>query len=81
MLFGVADEAVGGPDVQGQQYARQRAHPCQVLAQRLLRHEAELFQFVRLPGGPADNNVAERGMRPLVVARKISEGHGGTRGV
>ncbi|MCC7353647.1 MAG: transposase [Anaerolineae bacterium] len=59
------------------------AHPCWALAKRLLRHQEELFQFVLVPGLPADsipggedNNLAERSLRPLVVIRKIS---GGTR--
>jgi transposase len=60
----------------GQQYARADDHPCRMLARRLLRHQEELFQFVRVPGLPADNNLAERGLRPLVITRKIS---GGTR--
>lgn len=58
----------------GRQYAQQGEHPCHALAQRLLRHQDELFVFVRVPGVPADNNLAERGLRPLVVARKISGG-------
>ncbi len=60
----------------GHQYARVRDHPCRALAQRLLRHQDELFQFVIREGVPADNNLAERAARPLVVMRKIS---GGTR--
>lgn len=36
----------------------------------------ELFVFVAIPGVPAHDNLAERSVRPLVVARKIS---GGTR--
>lgn len=60
----------------GQQHARDPAHPCGALAKRLLRHQDELFLFVRLPAVPADNNLAERSLRPLVIARKIS---GGTR--
>ncbi len=50
--------------------------PCRALAKRLLRHLDELFQFVRVAGLAADNNLAERSLRPLVVLRKIS---GGTR--
>ena len=42
----------------------------------LLYSYEELFQFVLLPGVPADNNLAERSIRPLVIMRKIS---GGTR--
>jgi transposase len=60
----------------GLRYAQATDHPCRVLAKRLLRHEDELFQFVRVPGLSADNNLAERCIRPLAVARKIS---GGTR--
>jgi hypothetical protein len=57
-------------------HARAPADPRRALAKRLLRHEDELFEFVRVPGVPADNNLAERSIRPQVVARKIS---GGTR--
>jgi len=57
-------------------YARTKQHPCWALAKRLLRHQDELFQFVRVNGLPADNNLAERSLRPIVVIRKIS---GGTR--
>jgi hypothetical protein len=60
----------------GQQYAYAPEHPCWALAKRLLRHQEELFQFVLRPGVPADNNLAERSLRPLVILRKIS---GGTR--
>jgi transposase len=60
----------------GQQYAFAPAHPCWTLAKRLLRHQEEVFQFVLRPGVPADNNLAERSLRPLVIMRKIS---GGTR--
>ncbi|TLM98623.1 IS66 family transposase [bacterium] len=59
----------------GLAYASQK-HPCQALAKRLLRHQDELFQFVLLDDIPADNNLAERSLRPLIVSRKIS---GGTR--
>jgi len=58
----------------GEQYALVADHPCRVLAKRLLRHQDELFQFVRTPGVPADNNLAERALRPLVIMRKISGG-------
>lgn len=57
-------------------HARDKQHPCWALSKRLLRHEDELFQFVRVQGLPADNNQAERSLRPVVVMRKIS---GGTR--
>jgi transposase len=58
----------------GLKYARSKKHVCQALAKRLLRHEDELFQFVLVEGLSADNNLAERSIRPLVVVRKISGG-------
>lgn len=58
----------------GLQYATAYDHPCCALAKRLLRHQDELFQFVRHESIPADNNLAERALRPLVVQRKISGG-------
>jgi len=51
----------------GLRYARAK-HPCRALAQRLLRHQEELFPFVLV--------LAERSLRPVVVVRQIS---GGTR--
>lgn len=60
----------------GRKYAKQYEHPCNKLAKRLLRHQDELFTFVLIPGLRADNNTAERSIRPVAVARKIS---GGTR--
>lgn len=53
-----------------------KGHPAHALCKRLLRHSDELFEFVLQPGLAADNNLAERSVRPLVIARKIS---GGTR--
>ncbi len=58
----------------GEQYALTYEHPCCTLAKRVLRHQDELFQFVLVPGLPADNNLAERSIRPLVIIRKISGG-------
>jgi transposase len=58
----------------GQQYTGERLHPCQTLAKRLLRHQGELLVFLTAPGVDPDNNRAERLVRPLVVARKISGG-------
>ncbi len=48
----------------------------QTLCKRIENFLPELFVFVAVPGVPAHNNLAERSVRPLVVARKIS---GGTR--
>jgi transposase len=58
----------------GLQYAKSYEKPCCALAKRLLRHEDELFQFVLVEGLSADNNLAERSVRPLVIIRKISGG-------
>ena len=58
----------------GRRYALTYDHPCCALSKRVLRHQDELFQFVLVPGVPADNNLVERGLRPLVVIRKISGG-------
>jgi hypothetical protein len=66
--------------VLGLEYAQHKQHPCQALAKRLLRHEDELFQFVLIAGLSADNNLAERSIRPLVVIRKISGGSRSTEG-
>jgi len=40
----------------------------------------ELFVFVAVPGVPAHNNLAERSVRPLVIARKISGGSRSPKG-
>ena len=49
-------------------------HPCRTLGKRLIHFQDELFRFVQDPRVPAHNNLAERGIRPLVIARKISGG-------
>src|SRR6266699_1208119 len=58
-----------------QPYVR-TATPQHTLCERVERFLPELFVFVAVPGVPAHNNLAERSVRPLVIARKIS---GGTR--
>jgi hypothetical protein len=60
----------------GLKWPRDKGHPAQALCKRILRHDVELFQFVRQAGLSPDNNLAERSVRPLVIARKVS---GGTR--
>ena len=50
--------------------------PPAALCQRVARYHPELFTFVADPAAPPTNNAAERALRPLVIARKIS---GGTR--
>ena len=77
-----AERAAKAVELQGQahalglRWAQAKEHPTHALCQRLLRHEAELFEFVRQGEVEATNNRAERAIRPLAVARKIS---GGTR--
>lgn len=46
------------------------------LCRRIESFIHQLFVFVLYPGVPSENNAAERDLRPLVTARKIS---GGTR--
>jgi hypothetical protein len=46
------------------------------LCERVERFLPKLFVFVARPEVPAHNNLAERSVHPLVIARKIS---GGTR--
>lgn len=48
--------------------------PMSTLCERVERFLPELFVFVAYPGVPSDNNLAERSVRPLVIARKISGG-------
>ena len=48
--------------------------PMRTLCKRVENFLPELFVFVAVPGVPAQNNLAERSVRPLVVARKISGG-------
>lgn len=75
----------------GERQAAQRAFEAELLAlcqgtsqqarqttlcNRIMGYLPELFMFVANPVVPATNNAAERALRPLVVARKIS---GGTR--
>lgn len=54
--------------------------PQHTLCQRVERFLPELFVFVAVPGVPAHNNLAERSVRPLVIARKISGGSRSPKG-
>jgi transposase len=54
--------------------------PQAVLCARIARYQAELFTFVADPTVPPTNNAAERALRPLVIARKISGGTRSARG-
>ncbi len=57
-----------------------KEHPCHALCKRLLRHQDELFRFVLQSGLSADNNLAERSVRAVVVMRKVSGGSQSARG-
>ena len=57
-------------------YAEDPEAPQRMLSQRILKHLPELFVFVEDLDVPGDNNLAERSLRTVVIARKIS---GGTR--
>jgi hypothetical protein len=59
-----------------QPYLTDETAPQAVLGRRMAEHLPALFVFVADPAVPPDNNAAERSLRPLVTARKIS---GGTR--
>lgn len=50
--------------------------PQATLCARIERYRTDLFTFVADPAVPPTNNAAERALRPLVIARKVS---GGTR--
>ena len=54
--------------------------PMRVLCQRVERFLPELFTFVAEPRASADNNAAERSLRPPVVSRKTSGGGRSERG-
>lgn len=41
------------------------------LRKRLIKHKDELFVFLTHPYVPADNNLAERNLRPCVIHRKL----------
>lgn len=47
---------------------------------RLRRHRDELFTFLDYAGVPADNNFAEREIRPAVMLRKRAQGNQSDRG-
>lgn len=76
-------QSVAGAKELAHKYANtheHRAHPCHTLSKRLLLHLDGLFQFVLQPGLSADNNLAERSVRPVVVMRKVSGGSQSERG-
>lgn len=61
-------------------YRQTPHHPAQSFASWMHRHLDELFTFVRVPGVAGTNNLAERAVRPQVIARNISGGSRSARG-
>lgn len=57
-----------------------RDRECRRLVKRLKRHQGELFTFLDHAGVPADNNHAERQIRPAVLMRKNSYANGSEAG-
>jgi len=57
-----------------------RSHHCHTFVVNLLNERDNLFEFVKNPSVDGTNNVAERALRPSVVARKISGGNRSTKG-
>ena len=56
-------------------------HPAVQTLQDLFREKADrLYHWTRDPAIPADNNHAERDLRPLVIARKVSFGSQSEKG-
>jgi len=54
---------------------RQAIHPAIQRMQDLFhKHRKRLYHWARDPAIPAENNLAERDLRPLVIARKVSFG-------
>jgi hypothetical protein len=54
---------------------RQARHPAIQRMQNVFRkHKDRLYHWARDPSIPAENNLAERDLRPLVIARKVSFG-------
>lgn len=54
--------------------------PAAKVARRLQKRRRWLFTFLGHDGVPADNNAAERALRPAVIARKLSCGNKTQRG-
>ena len=63
----------------GEKYIGEDVPRC-VLAKRCVRYANELFTFIEHVGVPSENNAAERAIRPLVIARKVSGGTRSTKG-
>lgn len=61
---------------------KEALHPGIQHIQNIFREKTEnLFQWIQSPKIPAENNYAERGLRPLVIARKTCFGSHSERGL
>jgi hypothetical protein len=77
-----ADEAVAIRNEIVAACGREAIHPGIQKFQNIFReHPERLFQWVKSPEMPAKNNFAERGLRPIVIARKTSFGSQSAKGM
>lgn len=61
-------------------YLEKPEDPRRILAARMRNFLFELFVFLEHPQVPPDNNLAERSLRPAVIARKVCGGTRSARG-
>jgi len=57
-----------------------KSHKCNTFVCNLLKEKDNLFEFVRNPEVDGTNNAAERAIRPVVIARKVSGGSRSDKG-
>jgi transposase len=79
----IYEQSVEATEELAKRYANAKehaTHPCHTLSKGLLLYLEELYQFVRQAGLSADNNLAERSVRPIVVMRKVWGGTQSPRG-
>lgn len=57
-----------------------KSHRCNKFVEYLLKDKNNLFEFVKNPDVDGTNNAAERAIRPVVIARKISGGNRSAKG-
>jgi len=57
-----------------------KSHKCKTFVWNLLKEKDNLFEFVKNPEVDGTNNAAERAIRPVVIARKVSGGSRSDKG-
>jgi hypothetical protein len=57
-----------------------KSHKCNTFVCNLLKEKDNLFEFVKNPEVDGTNNAAERALRPVVIARKVSGGSRSEKG-